>query len=74
MAFSCKATGEIAGTAVPKSSSNPNAAPAFLAIPPPAAQIAGDSARKIMLPETIRASLERRLRLGHLGDRQTAQQ
>ena len=64
--------GEIAGTAFLKS--NPNEQPAFLAIPAPAAQIAGDSARKIMLPETIRASLERRLRLGHLGDRQTAQQ
>jgi probable HAF family extracellular repeat protein len=60
--------GEIAGSAVLKS--NPNEAPAFLAIPAPAAQIAGDSARRITLPETIRASLQRRLRLG----RPTAQQ
>jgi probable HAF family extracellular repeat protein len=60
--------GEIAGTAVLKS--NPNEQPAFLAIPAPAAQIAGDSARKMILPETIRASLQRRLRLG----RPTAQQ
>ena len=54
--------GEIAGTAVLKS--NPNEQPAFLAIPAPAAQIAGDSAQKIILPENIRASLQRRLRLG----------
>ena len=60
--------GEIAGTAVLKR--NPNEQPAFLAIPAPAAQIAGDSARRITLPETIRASLQRRLRLG----RPTAQQ
>ncbi len=60
--------GEIAGTSFLKS--NPNEAPAFLAIPAPAAQIAGDSARKITLPETVRASLQRRLRLG----RPTAQQ
>jgi probable HAF family extracellular repeat protein len=53
--------GEIAGTAILKS--NPNEQPAFLAIPAPAAQIAGDSARKVILPETIRASLQRRLRL-----------
>ncbi len=54
--------GEIAGTAVLKS--NPNEQPAFLAVPAPAAQIAGDSAQKIILPENIRASLQRRLRLG----------
>jgi probable HAF family extracellular repeat protein len=54
--------GQIAGTAVLKS--NPNEQPAFLAIPAPAAQIAGDSARKMNLPENIRASLQRRLRLG----------
>ena len=54
--------GEIAGTAVLKS--NPNEAPAFLAIPAPAAEIAGDSAQKMILPENIRASLQRRLRLG----------
>ena len=64
--------GEIAGTAVLKS--NPNEQPAFLAIPAPAAQIAGDSARKMILPENIRASLQRRLRLQHVGDRPTAQQ
>jgi hypothetical protein len=54
--------GEITGTAFVKS--NPSEQPAFLAIPAPAAQIAGDSARKITVPETIRASLQRRLRLG----------
>jgi probable HAF family extracellular repeat protein len=54
--------GEIAGSAFLKS--NPNEQPAFLAIPAPAAQIAGDSVPKIMLPENIRASLQRRLRLG----------
>jgi probable HAF family extracellular repeat protein len=64
--------GEITGTAFLKS--NPNEQPAFLAIPAPAAQIAGDSAQKVTLPETIRMSLQRRLRLGHIGDRQTAQQ
>jgi probable HAF family extracellular repeat protein len=63
--------GEIAGTAFDPSTGG---SPAFLAIPAPAAQIAGDSARKIILPENIRASLQRRLRLGHIGDRQTAQQ
>ena len=67
MAFSCKATGEIAGSAFLKS--NPNEAPAFLAIPA-GAEIAGDSTRKMILPENIRASLQRRLRLG----RPTAQQ
>jgi probable HAF family extracellular repeat protein len=64
--------GEIAGSAFDKS--NPNEAPAFLAIPAPAAQIAGDSAKKMILPENIRASLQRRLRLRHVGDRPTAQQ
>ena len=64
--------GEIAGTAFDQS--NPHVPPAFLAIPAPAAQIAGDSARKIILPENIRASLQRRLRLRHFGDRETAQQ
>jgi probable HAF family extracellular repeat protein len=64
--------GEIAGTAVLKS--NPHAAPAFLAIPAPAAQIAGDSAVKINLPANIRASLQRRLRLGHFGGAPTPQQ
>jgi probable HAF family extracellular repeat protein len=54
--------GEIAGTAVLLS--NPNEQPAFLAIPAPAAQIAGDSAQKMILPENVRASLQRRLRLG----------
>jgi hypothetical protein len=54
--------GEIAGYAFLKS--NPNEQPGFLAIPAPAAQIAGDSAQKIILPENIRASLQRRLRLG----------
>jgi probable HAF family extracellular repeat protein len=60
--------GEIAGTAVPKN--NPNATTAFLAIPAPAAQIAGDSVPKITLPETVRASLQRRLRLGRPTARQ----
>jgi probable HAF family extracellular repeat protein len=54
--------GEISGTAVPKN--NPNATTAFLAIPAPAARIAGDSAHKMILAENIRASLKRRLRLG----------
>jgi hypothetical protein len=54
--------GEIAGFAVLKS--NPNEQPGFLAIPAPAAQIAGDSAQKMILPENVRASLQRRLRLG----------
>ena len=54
--------GEIAGTAVLKS--NPNEQPAFLAIPAPAGQIAGDLAQRMILPENIRASLQRRLRLG----------
>ena len=67
-AYGINDRGEIAGTTILKS--NPNEAPAFLAIPAPAAQIAGDSARKIDLPETIRAPLQRRLRLG----RPTAQQ
>jgi probable HAF family extracellular repeat protein len=64
--------GEIAGSAVLKS--NPNEAPAFLAIPSPAAQIAGDSVKKMILPANIRASLQRRLRFRRLGDRPTAQQ
>jgi probable HAF family extracellular repeat protein len=64
--------GEIAGTAVLKS--DPNEAPAFLAIPAPAAPIAGDSVRRISLPANIRASLQRRVGLGHFGDRATAQQ
>jgi probable HAF family extracellular repeat protein len=54
--------GEIAGYAVLKS--NTKEQPGFLAIPAPAAQIAGDSAQKMILPENIRASLQRRLRLG----------
>jgi hypothetical protein len=37
---------------------------AFLAIPAPVAQTAGDSTQKIILPENIRTSLQRRLRLG----------
>jgi probable HAF family extracellular repeat protein len=60
--------GEISGYAVLKS--NTNEQPGFLAIPAPAAQIAGDSAQKMILPENVRASLQRRLRLG----RPTAQQ
>ena len=67
-AYGINDRGEIAGTTILKS--NPNEAPAFLAIPAPAAQIAGDSAQKMILPENIRASLQRRLRLG----RPTAQQ
>jgi probable HAF family extracellular repeat protein len=54
--------GEIAGYTVLKS--NPNEQPGFLAIPAPAAQIAGDSAQKMILPDNIRASLRRPLRLG----------
>jgi probable HAF family extracellular repeat protein len=64
--------GEIAGSAFDKS--NPNEIPAFLAIPAPAAQIAGDSAQKITLPANIRASLQRRLRLRPFAGRPTAQQ
>jgi probable HAF family extracellular repeat protein len=63
--------GEIAGTAFDSSTGD---SPAFLAVPSPAAQIAGDSARKVTLPENVRASLQRRLRLGHPGDRATVQQ
>ena len=64
--------GEIAGTAVLKS--KPNEQPAFLAIPAPAAQIAGDSVTKMVLPENVRASLQRRLRLVHVGSSPTAKQ
>jgi probable HAF family extracellular repeat protein len=53
--------GEIAGYAFDQSTGD---APGFLAILTPAAQIAGDSAQKIILPENIRAPLQRRLRLG----------
>ena len=63
--------GEIAGSAFDPSTGE---IPAFLAIPAPAAQIAGDSARKMVLPENIRASLQRRLRLRHFADRLTTQQ
>jgi probable HAF family extracellular repeat protein len=63
--------GEISGNAFDPSTGE---TPAFLAVPARAAQIAGDSARKIILPEKIRASLQRRLRLRHFGDRATAQQ
>jgi probable HAF family extracellular repeat protein len=56
--------GEISGTAVLKNNPDPTATTAFLVIPAPAAQIAGDSAQKMILPENIRASLQRRLRLG----------
>jgi probable HAF family extracellular repeat protein len=64
--------GEITGSAFPKS--NPAGSLAFLAIPAPAAEIAGDTAEKIVLPANIRASLQRRLRLGHFGVGPTAQQ
>ena len=64
--------GEIAGTAYDPSSPNVPT-PAFLAVPTPAAQIAGDT-MKMILPANVRASLKRRLRLGHPGDRATAQQ
>jgi hypothetical protein len=57
--------GWIAGTAFDPSTGD---APAFLAIPAPAAQIAGDSALKINLPANIRASLQPRLRLRHFGE------
>jgi probable HAF family extracellular repeat protein len=60
--------GEIAGSAFPKG--NPAGSLPFLAIPAPAAEIAGESVPKIILPENIRKSLEGRLRLG----RPTAQQ
>jgi len=63
--------GEIAGAAFDPSTGD---APAFLAIPSPAAQIAGDSARKITLPENVRASLQRRLRLWHAGGGAATQQ
>jgi probable HAF family extracellular repeat protein len=64
--------GEIAGTAVDLS--NQKFTPAFLAIPAPTGQIAGDSAPKITLAENVRASLQRRLRLRHFGVGPTAQQ
>jgi probable HAF family extracellular repeat protein len=64
--------GEIAGSAV--LNSNPNEQRAFLAVPAPAAQIAGDSAQKIILPENVRMSLQRRLRLRPFGGGPTAQQ
>jgi probable HAF family extracellular repeat protein len=64
-------SGEIAGTAY---DSRTGESPAFLAIPAPTGQIAGDSAVKINLPANIHASLKGRLRLGHFGDRATAQQ
>lgn len=63
--------GEIAGSAFDQSTGE---SPAFLAIPAPTAQIAGDSAVKINLPANIRASLQRRLRLGRFGVGSTAQQ
>jgi probable HAF family extracellular repeat protein len=63
--------GEIAGSAFDPSTGE---SPAFLAIPSPTAQIAGNSVKKMMLPANVRASLQRRLRLRHLGDGQTAQQ
>ena len=64
-------SGEIAGTAYdPRTGESP----AFFAIPAPTGQIVGDSAVKINLPASIRASLQRRLRLGHFGDGATAQQ
>jgi probable HAF family extracellular repeat protein len=66
--------GEISGNAVLKNNPNPNATTAFLAIPAPAAQIAGASVQKMMLPANVRASLQRRLRLGHFGIGTTAQQ
>jgi hypothetical protein len=66
--------GEIAGTAYDPSPNAFPASPAFLAIPAPTAQIAGDSAQSIMLPANVRASLQRRLRLHPLAGRSTAQQ
>jgi probable HAF family extracellular repeat protein len=63
--------GEIAGTAYDQSTGE---SLAFLAIPAPAAQIAGDSARKITLPENIRVSLQRRLRLRPFEGRSMTQQ
>jgi probable HAF family extracellular repeat protein len=63
--------GDIAGTAYDPVTGE---SPAFLAIPSPAAQIAGDSVKKMMLPANVRASLQRRLRLRPIGGRTTAQQ
>ena len=48
--------------------------PAFLAISAPRRKSLAILAQKMILPENIRASLKRRLRLGHPGDRATAQQ
>jgi probable HAF family extracellular repeat protein len=62
---------EIAGSAFDPSTGDTTA---FLASPAPAAQIAGDSARKITLPENVRTSLQRRLHLRPLGGPRTAQQ
>ena len=64
--------GWIAGTAV--DSNNQNFTPAFLAKPTLIGQIASDSVPKIALAESVRASLKRRLRLGHFGVGATAQQ
>ncbi|HTV26356.1 MAG TPA: hypothetical protein VMF32_01080 [Xanthobacteraceae bacterium] len=61
--FGINDRGEISGTAVPKDNPN-NATTAFLAIPAPAAQIAGGTAQKRILPNNICASLQRRLRFG----------
>jgi probable HAF family extracellular repeat protein len=66
--------GEIAGTSYVQSDPTKTNTPAFLAIPAPTGEIAGDSAVKINLPANVRASLQRRLRLGHFGNRATAQQ
>lgn len=63
--------GEIAGTAYDQRTGE---SLAFLAIPAPAAQIAGDSVRKVTLPDSVRASLQRRARLGPMGGPSTARQ
>jgi probable HAF family extracellular repeat protein len=67
--------GEIAGSACVQSGGEcTGESPAFLAIPAPTAQIAGDSVKRVKLPANVRASLQRRLRLGHFGVGPTAQQ
>jgi probable HAF family extracellular repeat protein len=63
--------GQIAGTGFDASTGG---SPAFLAILAPAAQIAGDAAQKVVLPERIRMSLQRRLHLGSVGGLATGKQ
>jgi probable HAF family extracellular repeat protein len=67
-------SGEIAGSACVPGKSTCEGSLAFLAKPVPTGQITGASAQKMTLPANIRASLQRRLRLGHFGVGPTAQQ